>query len=49
LVFSTSEAALALYTKHGFVEEGRGVRDMKFEDGSYADTIMLGHFLGADE
>ena len=49
LVFSTSEAALALYRKHGFVEEGRGVRDMKFEDGSYADTIVLGHFLGADE
>ncbi len=47
--FSTSEAAISLYKKHGFVCEGRGVRDMKFEDGSYADTVILGHFLGAEE
>ena len=43
-VFSTSEAAIALYKKHGFVEEGRAARDMKFEDGSYADTVILGCF-----
>ena len=41
-VFSTSEAAIALYRKHGFVEEGRSARDVKFEDGSYADTVILG-------
>ncbi len=44
-VFSTSEAAVALYKKHGFVEEGRAARDMKFEDGSYADTVILGCFV----
>ena len=48
-VFSTSEAAMSLYKKHGFFDEGRGVRDMKLEDGSYADTVILGHFLGAEE
>ena len=41
-VFSTSEAAIALYKKHGFVEEGRSARDIRFEDGSYADTVILG-------
>ncbi len=41
-VFSTSEAAIALYRKHGFVEEGRSARDIRFEDGSYADTVILG-------
>ena len=41
-VFSTSEAAVALYRKHGFVEEGRSARDVKFDDGSYADTVILG-------
>ena len=41
-VFSTSEAAIALYRKHGFVEEGRSARDVKFEDGGYADTVILG-------
>ena len=44
-VFSTSEAALSLYRKHGFRVEGRGVRDMKFEDGSYADTIIMARFM----
>jgi ribosomal protein S18 acetylase RimI-like enzyme len=46
-VFSTSEAAIALYRRHGFVEEGRGRRDMKFDEGRYADSLMMGHFLGA--
>ena len=41
-MFSTSEAAIGLYRKHGFVEEGRSARDVKFDDGSYADTVILG-------
>ena len=45
-VFSTSEAAVSLYRKHGFIEEGRSARDVKFEDGSYADTVILGCFTG---
>jgi RimJ/RimL family protein N-acetyltransferase len=48
-VFSTSDAAIALYRKHGFVEEGRGRRDMKFEDDSYADTVIMARFLGAGD
>jgi len=46
-VFSTSAAALSLYRKHGFSVEGRGVRDMKFEDGGYADTVIMARFTGA--
>ncbi len=49
LAFSTTTPVLALYRKHGFIEEGRGLRDMKFEDGSYADTVVFGHFLGAED
>jgi len=46
LAFSTTDSVLELYKKNGFVVEGRGIHDMKFEDGSYADTMVLGHFLG---
>ncbi len=41
-VFSTNEAAIRLYQEHGFVIEGRYPRDIKFEDGSYADTVAMG-------
>ena len=44
-VFSTSEAAISLYRTNGFVEEGRGRHDMKFDDGTYADTVVMAHFL----
>ena len=44
-VFSTSTAARHLYEKHGFEVEGRGVRDMKFGPGDYADTIIMGRFV----
>jgi RimJ/RimL family protein N-acetyltransferase len=44
-VFSTNTAAIHLYEQHGFVIEGRYPRDMKFEDGSYADTVAMGRFV----
>ncbi len=48
-VFSTSDPAVALYRKHGFHLEGRGERDMKFEDGTYADTLIMGRFTDGGE
>jgi RimJ/RimL family protein N-acetyltransferase len=41
-VFSTNTSAIRLYGRHGFVIEGRYPRDMKFEDGSYVDTVAMG-------
>jgi ribosomal protein S18 acetylase RimI-like enzyme len=41
-VFSTNTSAISLYRRHGFVIEGRYPRDMKFEDGSYVDTVAMG-------
>ncbi len=41
-VFSTNEAAIRLYARHGFLVEGRYPRDIKFGDGSYADTVAMG-------
>ena len=41
-VFSTNGAAIRLYRRHGFQVEGRYPRDIKFGDGSYADTIAMG-------
>lgn len=41
-VFSTNEGAIRLCEKHGFTVEGRYPRDIKFGDGSYADTVAMG-------
>jgi RimJ/RimL family protein N-acetyltransferase len=41
-VFSTNEAAIHMCQEHGFVVEGRYPRDIKFEDGTYADTVAMG-------
>lgn len=43
-VFATNYAALALYTKLGFVEEGRRARQFKVGD-SYVDEILMAYFL----
>ncbi|MEO2006654.1 MAG: hypothetical protein ABGY41_21455 [Candidatus Poribacteria bacterium] len=37
--------ALELYARHGFVEEGRGLRDMKIGPDRYIDTIIMGRLL----
>ena len=44
LVRASNEGAIALYRKFGFVEEGRLVKHLKFDDGSYLDDIAMGWF-----
>lgn len=40
-VFSHNRAALALYIAHGFQVEGTRHRQARFDDGRYADEIMM--------
>lgn len=40
-VFSTNERAIKVYEKIGFKEEGREKRQIKFEDGRYADNVLM--------
>ncbi len=44
-VFSTSEAAIALYQQNGFTIEGRAPRDIKFAEDDYADTVIMGRMV----
>ena len=44
-VFSTNEQALKLYNKLGFSEEGRCPKDMKLEDGTYMDSVLMYKFI----
>ena len=44
-VFSTNERAQALYRKLGFKEEGRCPKDMKLEDGTYMDSVLMYKFV----
>jgi len=44
-VFSTNERAIKLYEKIGFKEEGREKRQIKFEDGRYADNVLMALYL----
>ncbi len=44
-VFSTSEAAIALYHQNGFTIEGRAPRDIKFAENDYADTVIMGRMV----
>ncbi|MCL1126272.1 GNAT family N-acetyltransferase [Shewanella surugensis] len=39
-VYQTNEAAICLYKKHGFVEEGL-LRDYAFKNGGYVDALMM--------
>lgn len=39
-VYADNEAALALYRKHGFVEEGR-MRAYAFRDGQFVDALAM--------
>jgi len=42
---ATNQPALNLYKKFGFQVEGRRQKDIKMEDGSYVDTILMTKFL----
>ena len=44
-VFPHNEAAIALYRKFGFVEEGRRVKHMRRASGDLWDLIEMGLFL----
>jgi len=44
-VFPHNEAALALYRKFGFVEEGRRVRHYRRESGELWDSVVMGLLL----
>jgi RimJ/RimL family protein N-acetyltransferase len=44
-VFSTNKRALALYEKCGFLVEGYCPRDMKREDGTYVDSVLMYRFV----
>jgi ribosomal protein S18 acetylase RimI-like enzyme len=44
LVRASNEGAIALYRNFGFVEEGRLVKRLKLEDGSFLDDIAMGWF-----
>lgn len=39
-VYVDNGAAIALYTRHGFLEEGRH-RDFAFRDGAYVDAVAM--------
>jgi putative acetyltransferase len=43
-VYADNAAAIALYRKHGFVEEGRH-RDFAFRDGRYVDALSFARLL----
>lgn len=43
-VFATNVAAIALYKKMGFTEEGRKVKEYKVKDG-YVDDILMYQFV----
>ena len=39
-VYADNAAGIALYTRHGFVEEGRH-RDFAFRDGAFVDALSM--------
>ena len=44
-VFATNTAAIALYRKHGFVEEGRRAKHYRRASGELWDAIVMGRLL----
>jgi RimJ/RimL family protein N-acetyltransferase len=44
-VFVENDRALRLYRKHGFVEEGRRVREIKHGPGMYADDFIMSRLV----
>lgn len=45
-VFAHNERAIALYRKHGFVEEGRRVKHYRRKSGELYDSLDMGKLLG---
>jgi ribosomal protein S18 acetylase RimI-like enzyme len=44
-VFAHNDAAIALYRKHGFVEEGRQIKQYRRQSGELWDAIAMGLLL----
>ncbi len=44
-VHSNNERAIALYKKMGFEIEGVRKHDLKYGDGQYIDTVVMGRFI----
>ncbi|HEX5449234.1 MAG TPA: GNAT family N-acetyltransferase [Gaiellaceae bacterium] len=44
-VFAHNERAIALYVKHGFVEEGRRVKHYRRKSGDLYDSLEMGKLL----
>jgi len=44
-VLSDNDGAIRLYRRHGFVEEGRLARAIRYEDGRYVDDVLMGRWL----
>lgn len=46
-VHANNERAIALYKKMGFEVEGIRKRDLKYGEGQYVDTVVMGRFVKA--
>jgi RimJ/RimL family protein N-acetyltransferase len=44
-VLASNVRAIILYRKYGFVEEGRCVREVRYENGAYEDELLMARFL----
>jgi RimJ/RimL family protein N-acetyltransferase len=44
-VFATNQPALSLYSKMGFLEEGRRKQEVKLAEGKYVDEILMYRFV----
>jgi RimJ/RimL family protein N-acetyltransferase len=44
-VHSDNQAAIALYKKMGFEIEGVRKKDLKYDNGRYVDTVLMGRFV----
>lgn len=44
-VGSNNPKAIRLYKSLGFIEEGRMIKEIKLEDGTYVDTIVMAQFV----
>ena len=44
-VVSINDRAIKVYKRMGFVEEGRQRNQIKYEDGSYGDDVLMGFYI----
>ncbi|ABY42254.1 GNAT family N-acetyltransferase [Bacillus mycoides] len=44
-VVSINDRAIKVYKRTGFVEEGRQRKQIKYEDGSYGDDVLMGFYI----